>query len=108
MLPYVEKASKKLANAATPVLAADFGGARMQYSFAGYGSLNMAYQDDGSSIVAELQNIREKLDEVKERTIHLETRVDMDGREVGYGTARYVQEKNNNDAKVRKYITGKR
>ena len=32
----------------------------------------------------------------------------MDGREVGYGTARYVQEKNNNDAKVRKYITGKR
>lgn len=108
MLPYVEKASKKLANAATPVLAADFGGTRMQYSFAGYGSLNMAYQDDGSSIVAELQNIREKLDEVKERTIHLETRVDMDGREVGYGTARYVQEKNNNDAKVRKYITGKR
>ena len=32
----------------------------------------------------------------------------MDGREVGYGTARYVQEKNDNDAKVRKYITGKR
>lgn len=32
----------------------------------------------------------------------------MDGREVGYGTARYVQEKNESDAKVRKYITGKR
>lgn len=30
----------------------------------------------------------------------------MDGKEVGYGSARYVQEKNESDAKIRRYING--
>lgn len=40
--------------------------------------------------------------------VNAEVRSIMDGREVGYGSARYVREKNDKEEKVRRYISGVR
>lgn len=62
----------------------------------------------GMSIRGKIEDLNESYSYAPVVYVNAEVTSVMDGREVGYGTAKYVQEKNNNDAKVRKYITGKR
>lgn len=62
----------------------------------------------GMSIRGKIEDLNKSYSYAPVVYVNAEVTSVMDGREVGYGTAKYVQEKNNNDAKVRKYITGKR